>query len=159
MSCLTVERLKELLEYDPATGLFTNRVPRGNLTVDTPIGWENGKGYKRLKIDGGRYMAHLVAWLYMTGEMPKSKIDHKNGVTSDNRWDNLREATDLQNTYNKGLYKNNRLGIKGVTQTSSGSYMVRVNHKSYGCYKDLELAEFVAQEVREGLHGEFARHV
>lgn len=158
MSSLTRERLKYLIEYSPTEGTFTSRVSRGNIGVGAPLGWENGKGYKRLKIDGKRYMAHNLAWLYMTGEMPINKIDHKNGVTSDNRWCNLRQATDLENTRNKGLYKNNLLKVKGVSKTKAGTFMVRVDHKSYGCYKDLELAEFIAMEVRDKLHGEFARH-
>lgn len=158
MSSLTVERLKEVLDYDPSNGDFVSKLPRGNIGVGATLGCENGRGYKRVKIDGRRYMMHNLAWLYMTGGLPKEKIDHKDGDPSNNKWSNLRPATDYQNSCNKGLYKNNLLGIKGITKTRAGTYMVRVDHKSYGCFKDLELAELVVQEVRDKLHGEFARH-
>jgi hypothetical protein len=51
-------------------------------------------GTKRLVIDikGKPYLAEHLAWLYVTGEWPKHAIDHVNGDTLDNRWENLRES-------------------------------------------------------------------
>lgn len=158
MSCLTRERLLELIDYNPITGVFTTRVPRGNLTVGDTIGWDSGKGYQRVLIDGERYMLHNLAFLYMTGQHPEELIDHKDMDTSNNRWANLRESSHSQNAMNKPLRSDNTTGSKGVSLTRSGSFMVRVGKKSYGCFKNLEEASLVAVEVRSRLHGEFANH-
>lgn len=158
MSCLTRERLLELVDYNPTTGVFTTRVPRGNLTVGDVMGWDSGKGYQRVLIDGERHMLHNLAFLYMTGNYPKELVDHKDTNTNNNKWDNLREASTYQNALNKSLRKDNTTGSKGVSLTSSGSFMVRVGQKSYGCFRDLEEASLVAVAVRNKLHGEFANH-
>lgn len=158
MSCLTKERLKKLLEYDPQTGKFISRTPRGNIGVGVELGWENGRGYQRVSIDGKRYMLHKLAWLYMTGDLPELDVDHKDLDSSNNSWDNLRLCTNKQNSYNRGVRKDNNTGVKGVSKTTNNSFMVRVGQKSFGCYPDLELAELVAMEARDSMHGEFARH-
>lgn len=50
----------------------------------------------------------------VSGEWSKLQIDHINGVKTDNRWVNLREATHSQNQCNIALQKNNTSGFKGV---------------------------------------------
>jgi hypothetical protein len=105
---LTQEQLKEKLIYFPKEGYFI-RLPLGNVAGY----YENG--YIKLKINSKGYFAHRLAWLYMTGEMPKDCIDHINGIKDDNRFENLREATKSQNNLNVGIKKNNKSGYKGVS--------------------------------------------
>ncbi len=83
---LTQERLKEVLSYNPETGIFTrNPGIRGGEKVGT-----NSHGYVSIMVDGYLYQAHRLAWLYMEGYMPEQEIDHISRKRDDNRWCNLR---------------------------------------------------------------------
>jgi hypothetical protein len=111
---ITIERLKQLLEYNPETGLWTWRVHRHCKKCGDIAGGLNSAGYIQITIDGTKYLAHRLAWLYMTGEWPKSLIDHEDLKPINNVWTNLREATHSQNKANRYHQKNNSCGVKGV---------------------------------------------
>ena len=90
---LTQARLKKLLSYNTDTGEFRWRVTRrGAARAGSVAGCVRHDGYVRIAIDGKRYLAHRLAWLYVHGELVP-ELDHANGVRSDNRLDNLRPAT------------------------------------------------------------------
>jgi hypothetical protein len=97
----TAERVREILNYDPLTGVFTRRVTvRGARSGDI-AGYRRPDGYFVISIDGAQYRAHRIAWLYVNGAWPTNLIDHINGVSDDNRIANLREATDAENNQNR----------------------------------------------------------
>jgi hypothetical protein len=118
MSNLTAERLRELVHYRPETGRMTWRVPRGCVTTGTECGTINGHNYRQVRIEGKIYGAHRLAWLYMTGSWPPQTIDHQNHDPRDNRWCNLREASQSQNHGNMRTPIHNTSGFKGVTWSS-----------------------------------------
>lgn len=101
---LTQQSLKEVLHYDPRTGAFVWVSASGRGQPRKRVGQRaekaKGDGYLRISIDGVRYLAHRLAWLYMTGVWPQAMVDHKNGVKTDNRWRNLREANHSTNGQN-----------------------------------------------------------
>lgn len=115
---LTQARLKELLHYEPETGVFTWLVTRrsygGKISIGSVAGNPTFYGYRQIGADGCRYPSHRLAWLYIHGEMPKEHIDHINGIRDDNRIENLREANRFENLSNRGKNKNNTSGYKGV---------------------------------------------
>jgi hypothetical protein len=112
---MTSERLRELLHYDPATGVFTRLVKTNrNVRVGDVAGWVNRRGYRYISVDGRLYFAHRLAWLYVTGEWPADQIDHINGIPGDNRWANLRLATGSQNQANARKRADNTSGYKGI---------------------------------------------
>lgn len=103
---LTHERLKELFWYNPETGLFTRRIATSTRTyVGEIAGSPDRDGYIRICINYKLYGAHRLAWFYMTGSWPTKQIDHENRITSDNRFKNLRDFSNKQNSQNKGPMK------------------------------------------------------
>ena len=97
----TAERIRDILDYDSASGRFTWVRPSGRRAkAGSAAGANHGLGYLTIGIDGRRYFAHRLAWLYVHGVWPRHEIDHINGVRDDNRISNLREATKLQNMQN-----------------------------------------------------------
>jgi hypothetical protein len=154
---LTAERLRELMTYHPETGLFTYliRRPRSRIVPGTVrAGSLDSCGYPCLDIDGKRYKAHRLAWLWMTGSWPEPEIDHRNGDPSDNRWVNLREATSQQN-------KRNRAGVAGVSfdkSRSRGQWMARVSGRTIGRFSTREEALAARQAAAQAEFGEFVRH-
>jgi hypothetical protein len=113
---VTAERLREVLAYEPATGVFTWLVRTTNsVKVGDVAGCVNKGGYVHITIDGCCYLAHRLAWLYMSGEWPVDDLDHINGDRADNRICNLRDATESQNIANSRMQVNNKSGFKGVS--------------------------------------------
>lgn len=163
MSELTQELLKELLSYNPKTGDLTwKRDQRGPVRKGDIAGWVNKQGYRGICIKGRCYVAHRVAWLYMTGKWPQDHIDHLNHDRLDNRWENLREVSQLANNRNKKPQKNCPLGVHGITKNIKGTkYRVQINVKGktifLGTYDSFEKACQVRKDA-EKEHGYHANH-
>lgn len=115
-SSLTAERLRELVSYDPETGIFTRlvRVAR-RVRVGDVAGAVNKQGYVSFAIDGKTYSAQRLAWLYVHGKWPDACIDHLNGIRHDNRFANLRDVNVKTNVQNQRSPRiNNKSGLLGV---------------------------------------------
>lgn len=113
---LSVDRLREVVSYDAETGVFRWTGKTSNSVSIGDICNSLSKGYVRICIDRLRISAHILAWLYITGEYPTGPVDHVNGITSDNRFCNLRvvdRATNMQNQ--RTAHKNNMSGFLGVS--------------------------------------------
>ena len=142
---VSAERLRELLHYDPETGVFTRlKASGGGEPAGSIAGWlDKSTGYVRCNLDGICYRVHRLAWLYMTGEWPADQIDHINGERADNRFANLREATNAQNVQNRRKQRNNTSGYPGVSwfQTKWQAH-IRINGKlkHLGCFDNPKTA-------------------
>ena len=113
---ITQKRLKELLDYGPETGIFLWKVSTCNrIKVGDIAGTVNGKGYIQIKIDNKIYYAHRLAWLFVYGYFPEHGLDHEDRDKSNNRIDNLREASNQCNLRNTGNRSNNTSGVKGIS--------------------------------------------
>ena len=160
---LTQERLLELLHYNPKTGLFIRLKTRGSSKAGSIAGGISKgprDGYLRIRVDGKRYKAHRLAFLYMTGKWPNSLVDHKDTNKLNNSWKNLRESTNGQNKANGGTYKNNKLGIKGVSLRGK-KYHARIYHSgkltTLGTFETAEKASQAYYAAATKVHGRFAR--
>lgn len=130
MALLSVERLRDLLNYDPETGVFTWRVDRGgDARAGAVAGNVKSDGYRRIKVGGVRYRANRLAWFWMNGEWPSTMVDHKDTDPSNDRFDNLREATGSQNNMNARTPRSNTSGFKGVClHRTSGRWKAQIQH-------------------------------
>jgi hypothetical protein len=98
----------------------------------------------------------------MTGSWPKEQIDHINGDPLDNRWSNLREATQSQNNWNTRLSRNNTSGYKGVSwhkgeRKWDATIMAYGKSHFLGRFKTKEEARDAYIDASKKLHGEFSR--
>lgn len=159
MMVLSADRLRQVLSYDKATGLFTWLVSSGRCAKGTRAGSVMGNGYRRIKIDGVDYLEHRLAWLFVTGAWPKDEVDHDNTVRHDNRWSNLREATSSQNKMNSRA--RGRLGVKGVSVHTNGLYQAQIKiggrTTPLGFYESVEEAHAAYVKAANDNFGEFAR--
>ncbi len=113
------ERLRELLSYDPDTGILRWRVALGGRAKPGNVaGWIQPDGYRQIQIAGFRVYSGPVIWAMMTGAWPIGEIDHceTHGPKADfgDRWENLREVTHTQNAWNSRPNSKNRTGCRGV---------------------------------------------
>lgn len=96
----TLERLKELLEYNPDGSLTWKQKRSRKMTAKAQAGCINARKYFTMKIDYTQYLVHRIIWKIHYGTEPEY-IDHINGNPSDNRIENLRAATCSQNNANR----------------------------------------------------------
>ena len=147
MAELTANRLKELISYEPDTGFFRWAKKRPRCRVGDVTGCLMKTGYICIRVDNTLYTAHRLAWLYMTGAWPQDQIDHVNGNRTDNRWGNLREATNMENAHNRRKRVNNKSGITGVRRENSKWLAeIKVN------YRPMRLGLFDTPEEAEAAY-------
>jgi hypothetical protein len=153
---ITQSELKELLDYNPETGIFTWKKRTSNrIKVGSIAGSFHMCGYVEIKVGGTRCLAHRLAWLYVYGYMPKL-IDHINRNKQDNKIKNLREADYSQNALNSKIRSDNSSGAKCVYfDKRNNSWEVKIKKEYIGKYKTLEEATQKANEKRKEFAGEF----
>lgn len=164
MSKLTSERAREVLDYDPETGVFRWKISRKSTMIGAVAGSPHLKGYWTVRVGGVLYLGHRLAWLMMTGMWPAHQIDHINCDKSDGRFCNLREATPHQNRGNETLRQNNTSGFKGVSYDKKKgcwyAYItMRGKKRHIGCYSSAEEAVIAYARTADEYFGEFARTV
>ena len=155
---ITQSELKEILHYDPDTGIFTGIEIKRGCRKNGLAGYLKQEGYIQIKIFGKIYPAHRLAWLYTHGSFPINDIDHINGIRNDNRIINLREATHSQNQANK-KYRNNS-GYKGVSKNKNKwQANIKVGKKTLylGYFDTKEEAHEAYKQASIKHHGEFAK--
>lgn len=129
---LTQRQLKELLTYNPISGLFRWNEKGSGRKLDRLAGGLSN-GYLSILIDLKPYYAHRLAWLYMTGNWPKNQIDHKDHDKTNNSFSNLRDVKPQQNSKNMVRNKNNKSGATGISwhkPTSKWRVEIHVDGKS-----------------------------
>lgn len=162
MEPVTHEELLSIMRYEPETGKFFWSAPRPKIRVGQEVGYiKKNKGYRYCEIYGKPYSMHRLAWFYMTEKWPADQIDHINRERADNRFENLREATNGQNQANAPT--RNKTGFKGVFRLhwlKENPFMANIKKgkKRYylGCFPTAELAHEAYCKAAAELFGEFA---
>ena len=175
----TRELVRELLDYDPHTGVLTwklrdeRRVPN----LQERNRWNNrfaGKtaGSVRQSVDGYRYIqvgllghpykAHRLVWLWMTEDPLPKQIDHKDRDGTNNAWETLRPSSAAENSLNRSKHKANTSGVPGVSwNKQAGKWHARIciKGKSHhlGMFSDIQDA-LNAREAAKARLGFFPDH-
>ena len=160
---ITQKELKKFLSYDKSTGLFIWKTTTANrVRIGDVAGSIYKNGYVYIAINGKRYKAHRLAWLYITGEMPQKHIDHKNHNRADNRFKNLRDIMQKENNKNQSKSKRNTSGVVGVSWCNTfkrwrATISVDDNKKSLGTFTEFSDA-VNARKNAEVLYGYHENH-
>lgn len=161
---LSLDRVREALNYNPETGVFTWRIRVGKkVRVGSVAGSKTSKGgYVLINLDRNVALAHRLVWFYVYGEWPSEQVDHINGDRADNRLSNLRLANQSQNSCNCRLRKTNTSGYRGVSWSKEKrKWVSRIvkDHKQHvlGYFKSKDEAYYAYLQAADRLHGEYSR--
>lgn len=161
---LTVEELKAWLHYEPETGIFRwIQKPNRCIPIRSEAGHKEKNGYYRIRLNGKVYGLHRLAWFYMTGTWPMPTCDHRDGDQANNKWENLRQASNAENQFNHKISAANTSGIKGVRweehrQKWSASFKFKYQTIRLGRFRVLQDAIDAITTKRNELHGSYANH-
>ncbi len=160
---ITQERLKQILNYEPDSGVFTWKIVRPLSLIGEIAGHTSKQtGYRLIGVDGYLFLAHRLAWLYMHGEFPRASIDHADRNRTNNSINNLREATKSQNAFNSPSRSTSKSGFKGVSWCSKtmkwrATATINGKQKSLGRHKELSNAVSAYNKFAEENHREFTQ--
>lgn len=158
---LTYNLLKQLIHYNPKTGVFKWRVSflrikRGSIATNKPT----IKGYVDIIILGKIYRAHNIAWFYVKKKLYVNKIDHADRNKGNNAFSNLRKSSIYQNAHNRRKRVDNRSGYKGVTKGDAGKWKAMAYFKGKNYYLGQFATRIMAAKAYDKkvleLVGEFA---
>ena len=166
MGELSWDHIREVLDYDMETGVFTWRVDRPRVKAGDIAGFVDA-GRRKIRIRGRNYYVSRLAIFWVTGKWPAAEVDHRNTNTKDNAYANLREASHAQNMQNRPVNASSTTGFKGVRFQRSahgnrcGYYVAQIGiggKRVYlGSRKTAEEAHKLYVEAAAKLHGTFAR--
>jgi hypothetical protein len=157
---LNHEQVKELFDYQNGNLVWKKQLsPRGK--VGSIAGYKQKSGYILVGVLGCQLLAHRLVWLFFNKECPVS-IDHIDGDKSNNKIENLRPCTAIQNGYNRKISANNKSGFKNVVwhkRDKLWQASITANKKliHIGLFKEAEEAAKAVESYRKNLHKEFAR--
>lgn len=176
---LSADAVRKLLDYNPETGEFhwkartpemfdgsshssSHNCSKWNARYAGELaGSQRSDGYIQIQINGGRVMAHRLAWLLMIDEWPDHEIDHIDGEPSNNRFSNLRAATRSENGRNTRRRADSRSGVKGVRHRSRNCWSSEIcinGERIYlGYFDNIDEARKAYAAAARELHGDFAR--
>lgn len=155
---ITQTELKQLLHYNPDTGIFTRIYSKNKRCINKEAGNLDSDGYVVIRVNRKQYKAHRLAFLYMNGDMPKYTVDHIDRIKNNNSWKNLRDVPMSVNKQNvEKPLKNNSTGYLGVSfYKPYGKYQagIKINgkRKQLGYFDTPELAHEAYLSAKKELH-------
>jgi hypothetical protein len=155
-----VQDLQDALQYDPISGLFYwhEQSKPFRKWGHKPAGSASSNGYLYIAYKKKKYLAHRLAFFFMTGSFPDRGIDvdHINGNRSDNRFSNLRLCNRADNLANSNLSKG---GLPRGVQKNGNNYMAKIRRNNQtlylGTFKTPEQANDAYKQARQSLLNDF----
>ncbi len=122
--------VEQLFRYEPDTGALYWLIPGKGRQLNRRAGCFDRRNNRWVVcVNGILELQHRVIWKLQTGKWPLKTIDHKDGDGSNNRWENLREASRAEQNQNR-LYNNNQLGLRNIHfDPRRGKYIVQIRHE------------------------------
>ena len=169
---LTVENIRELLDYNPEIGVFHHK-PRARKWFKTKrdmnswnarfagkkAGGIDNSGYVSIRLLSKLRRAAYLAKAIMDNKLPEGQIDHINHIKDDNRADNLRVVSSQENLQNQSRSRNNTSGCTGVywfKEKEKWVAYITVNYVMeklyYGDSYEEAVAARKAAEIEYGFH-------
>ena len=163
--------IQKLFIYQDGTLIWKHRDEMSNAwngkNAGNQAGWVNAQGYRCVCVNKVDYRVSRVIWVFFNGDIPSKRfIDHIDGNRQNNRIDNLRLATNMQNGWNRTkLPSNNTTGFIGVSKPKARAHTpkpyeasIQANgvSKYLGCFYTAEEASIARDKEAMRLHGEFA---
>ncbi len=157
MELLPISNLRDLFDYDQNTGDLCWKESRGRVKAGHKCQTKDSNGRYRVEISGRTFAVHQIAWAITTGRWSDKQIDHINGVKTDNRLSNLREATNAENARNRNRKPANS-GFRGVS-LHKGRFVARIMYEgkciNLGSFSDPQVAAHEYNKAAVRIHGDF----
>lgn len=156
---LSQDRVRALLDYDSESGHLTWKVNRGSARIGFVAGVVS-EGYRLVRLDQRLHKAHVLVWLWVTGESPDGDVDHIDGDGLNNRFDNLRVLSHTENMWNVvRARRDSGTGVMGVTfHRPTGKWRARIRkhgvEQYLGLFATVEEASAAYWAAKQELHGE-----
>jgi len=161
---LTYGQVNDVLKYDPNSGLVEWKDNVNKRFAGKEAGSRNKNGYVDIRCKNNRIYGHRVAWLLTHKEWPDGQVDHINGITDDNRIENLRVVSNQQNHTNMKKHKGNSSSVTGVywnKRAEKWQAYICIDYKQIylGVFKYLVDAETARKdaEIKYGFHKNHGR--
>lgn len=155
----TISDIGEYISYDPETGVFMWKKRNGSsCKMGVPIGVPERYGHLRVCFRKNYIKLHQLAFYLINGEWPNGPVDHINGISSDNRFSNLRIVNDRINRENlRKPMSHNANGMLGVTwhkRRKKWQAQIQVNkrHIYLGIFESAEDAQNAYLTAKRKLH-------
>lgn len=151
----------DIFSYSDGTLKWKVR-PARRMKIGDADGYMKDYGYMRVRCRGGQYYVHRIIWEMHNGHIPKGmEVDHINHVRTDNRIENLRLVSRLENCKNRKLNSNNTSGFNGVSWSKSdGKWLayIYINKKRIrlGLFSDISKA--IAAREKANLSHQFHKN-
>lgn len=138
----STERLRELFDYSPLSGELVWRKGR---RAGRTAGYDQGRGYKRVKVDGVLHHAHRLVWKWLHGVDPSGYIHHDRIDKGNQAW----SLHDVSPRENCSIEKTAASGLPAGVHFFAGKYVAKlvINGKQtyLGRYLTVEEAEQACQ--------------
>lgn len=164
------KNIGDYLEYDESSSTFLRwkkllSIKCRRINVGDEAGYLDKRGYYQTGFNRKSYLNHRIIFFLHHRHCPDC-IDHVDGVTTNNKIDNLREASLSENNHNRKINKNNKTKVKGLSTDREKYWRLQIKKNGKCVFLERYLktdktedeCRIVLENKRKELHGKFSNH-